>query len=100
MFTSSLPYGAKEEVAVAREFPVREEPLRELLLKKSHQIPQPLSPLPGPMDGVQDIMIRRVRIDQVVFFLNLSSQPSSRHKCQIEELRGVTFFRPKKSTGL
>ena len=85
---------------MAQESPVREEPLGELLIKKSHQIPQPLSPLPGPMDGAQDIMIRRVRIDQAVSFLNLSSQPSSRHKRQIEELRGVTFFRPKKSTGL
>jgi len=43
MFTSSLLHGAKEEVAMAREFPLREKPFRELLIKKSHQIPQLLS---------------------------------------------------------
>ena len=85
---------------MAQEFPVRGEPLGELLIKESHQIPQPLSPLQGPMAGVQDTMIRRVRIDQAVSLFNLSSQPFSRPKRQIEELRGVTFFRPKKSTGL
>jgi hypothetical protein len=47
MFTSSLLHGAKEEVAVAQEDPVRREPLRELLIKKSHQIPQLLSPFLG-----------------------------------------------------
>jgi hypothetical protein len=100
MFTSSLLHGAKEEVVVAQEFPVREESLRELLIKRAIKFRSRFPYSQAQMDGVQAIMIRPVRIDQAVFFFNLSSQPSSRDRRQIEELRVGTLFSPKKSIGL
>jgi len=42
---------------MAREFPLREKPFRELLIKKSHQIPQLLSLSQGEMDALQAVLI-------------------------------------------
>jgi hypothetical protein len=99
MFTSSLLHGEKEEV-VAQEFPLRKEPLGELLIKRAIKFRSRFPYSQAQMDGVQPIMIRPVRMDQAAFFFNLSSQPFSRDRRQIEELRVGTLFSPKKSIGL
>ena len=102
MFTSSLLHGAKEEVVVAQEFPLREEPLRELLIKRAIKFRSRFPYSQAQMDGVQAIMIRPVRIDQAAFFLN----PTRVYQVRDVSLAGETmpskstFFYPKLLTGL
>ena len=57
MFTSSLLHGAKEEVAVAQEFPVWEEPLKKLLIKRAIKFRSRFPYSQRQMDGGKVILI-------------------------------------------
>ena len=84
---------------MAQEFPVWEESLEELLTKRAIKFRSRFPYSQEQMDCALAILIRPLRIDQAVFFSNLSSQPASWDRRQIKELRVGTPFSPKKSIG-